>query len=73
MKQRRFNIKKDDIEVMVDFAKEGSESYSCEVVSKVVNGKIEVLSARTLGKAKKWKNYNINGYLADFYGCVDEE
>ncbi len=73
MKQRRFTMSKGNVEIMVDFGKEGSEDYSCEVTSRIVNGKAEVLSARTLGKAKKWNYKRINGYLADFYGCKDEE
>lgn len=73
MKQRRFTMSKENIEIMVDFGKEGSEDYSCEVTSRVVNGKTEVLSARTLGRCKKWNMPRINGYLAEFYGCKDEE
>lgn len=76
MKQRRFTFTKDDIEIMVDFGKEDSDDYSCEVVSRILpNNKVEVLSARTLGKCKKWTMPLINGYLADFYNCrdLDEE
>lgn len=73
-RQRRFTFSKDDIEVMVDFGKEGSEDFTCEVVSRILpNNKIQVLSARTLGRCKKWNMSRINGYLADFYDCKDEE
>lgn len=74
MKQRRFTFSKDDIEVMVDFGKEDSEDFTCEVVSRILpNNKVQVLSARTLGRCKKWNMLRINGYLADFYECKDEE
>lgn len=75
-KQRRFTFEKDDIEIMVDFGKEGSEDYTCEVVSRLLpNSKKEVLSAKTLGRARKWDMPKINGYLTDFYECkdIDEE
>lgn len=74
MKQRRFTFSKDDIEIMVDFGKEGSEDYTCEVVSRLLpNNKKEVLSARTLGRCKKWPMPKINEYLTSFYNCVDED
>lgn len=74
-KQRRFTFSKDDIEIMVDFGDESKpEDLTCEVVSRLLpNNKKEVLSAKTLGRVKKWNMMRINGYLADFYECKDEE
>lgn len=74
MKQRRFTFTKDDIEIMVDFGKEGSDDYTCEVVSRrLPNNKVKVLSARTLGRCKRWNMPRINEYLANFYDCKDED
>lgn len=72
MKQRRFTFSKDDIEIMVDFGKEDSEDYTCEVVSRLLpNNKVEVISAASKGCAKNWSYKRINEFLADFYNCKD--
>lgn len=72
MKQRRFTMIKENIEIMVDFGKEGSDETTCEVISKIKGDKREVVSAVSLGKANKWNYKRINEYLADFYECFDE-
>lgn len=74
-RQRRFTFTKDDIEVMVDFGDESKpEDLTCEVVSRLLpNNKKEVLSAKTLGRVKKWSVPKINEYLTNFYDCVDED
>ena len=72
MKQRRFTFTKDNIEIMVDFGKEDSEGYTCEVVSRLLpNNKVEVISATSKGRAKNWNYKRINEFLADFYDCKD--
>lgn len=71
MKQRRFTFTKANLEIMVNFGKEGSDELTCEVISKIKGDKREVMSALSLGKAKNWPYHRINEYLADFYDCKD--
>lgn len=71
MKQRRFTFTKANIEIMVDFGKEGSDELTCEVISKIKGDKKEVMSANSLGKAKNWSYKRINEYLANMCDCKD--
>lgn len=71
MKQRRFTFTKANIEIMVDFGKEGSDELTCEVISKIKGDKREVMSANSLGRAKNWSYKRINEYLASMCDCKD--
>lgn len=71
MKQRRFTFTKANIEIMVDFGKEGSDELTCEVISKIKGDKREVMSAVSLGKAEFWSYKRINEYLASICDCID--
>lgn len=71
MKQRKFVFEKGNIEVMVDFGKEGSDELTCEVISKIKGDKREVISAVSLGKAEFWSYKRINEYLASMCDCKD--
>lgn len=70
--QRNYVINKDDLEIRVDFAKQDSQDYTTQVVANVVNNKVSVISATTLGKARKWDKERINEYLAEISGLEGE-
>lgn len=70
--QRSYVIEKDNKEIRLDFAKENSEDYTTIVVSEIKDNKVSVLSATTLGKAKRWNKERINGYLAEISGLNGE-
>lgn len=60
--QRTYNFKVEDYRIVVDFGRKDKD-YSYEVIAKEKDGKVEVLSARSIGKAKDWSKEDINSYL----------
>lgn len=70
--QRSYVINKGNREIRIDFGNQKSKDYTTIVVAEVKDNKVTVISATTLGKARKWDKERINGYLAEISGLEGE-
>lgn len=70
--QRTYNFTTDSgYQIMVDFGDKIGD-YATEVISKVLDNKVEVLSTRVIGKSSRWSKEDVNLYLTEMI-CTDKE